>query len=64
MKPTPKETKEAYRNYEKVVNHLIEEGYAEDRSSADNIISGMSEEWYSLIPVSYTHLTLPTIYSV
>jgi|TARA_X000000368_G_scaffold97539_1_gene74989 hypothetical protein len=49
MKPTPKETKEAYRNYEKVVKHLIEEGYAEDRSSADNIISGMSEEWYSLI---------------
>ena len=49
MKPTPKETKEAYRNYEKVVKHLIEEGYAEDRSSADNIISGMSEEWFSLI---------------
>ena len=49
MKPTPPETKEAYKKYEKVVKHLIEEGYAEDKDSADNIISGMSEEWYSLI---------------
>tara|TARA_B100000902_G_scaffold222780_1_gene211640 strand:+ start:559 stop:714 length:156 start_codon:yes stop_codon:yes gene_type:complete len=49
MKPTPRETQEAYKNYEKVLKHLIEEGYAEDKVSADNIISGMSEEWYSLI---------------
>ena len=49
MKPTPRETQEAYKNYEKVVKHRIEEGYAEDQVSADNIICGMSEEWYSLI---------------
>ena len=49
MKPTPRETQEAYKNYEKVLKQLIEEGYAEDKDSADNIISGMSEEWYSLI---------------
>ena len=49
MKPTPREIQEAYKNYEKVLKHLIEEGYAEDKDSADNIISGMSEEWYSLI---------------
>ena len=49
MKPTPRETQEAYKNYEKVLKHLIEEGYAEDKVSADNIIGGMSEEWYSLI---------------
>ena len=49
MKPTPRETQEAYKNYEKVLKHLIEEGYAEDKDSADNIISCMSEEWYSLI---------------
>tara|TARA_Y100001970_G_scaffold74599_1_gene94513 strand:- start:952 stop:1110 length:159 start_codon:yes stop_codon:yes gene_type:complete len=49
MKPTPREAKEAYKNYERVVKHLLDEGYAEDQTSADNIISGMSEEWYSLI---------------
>jgi len=49
MKPTPKETQEIYKNYEKVVEHLIREGYAEDRDSADNIIKGMSESWFNII---------------
>jgi hypothetical protein len=49
MKPTPRETQEAYKNYEKVVEHLISEGYAEDKDAADNIIKGMSEEWFNLI---------------
>ena len=49
MKPTPRETQEAHQHYEKVVEHLISEGYADDKESADKIISGMSEQWYSLI---------------
>jgi len=49
MKPTPKETQEIYKNYEKVVEHLIREGYAEDKDSADNIIKGMSESWFNII---------------
>jgi hypothetical protein len=49
MKPTPRETQEAYKNYEKVVEHLISEGYAEDKESADNIIRGMSDSWFNLI---------------
>ena len=49
MKPTPKEAKQIHEHYEKVVAHLIEENYAADREGADKIISGMSDEWYSLI---------------
>ena len=49
MKPTPKELKEAVDRHAKIVNHLIEEGYAEDAKSADSIIMGMSEEWFNLI---------------
>lgn len=49
MKPTPKESQEIQKNYEIVVEHLINEGYAEDKDSADNIIRGMSESWYNLI---------------
>jgi hypothetical protein len=49
MKPTPKESKKIHENYEKVVEHLIEEKYTEDREGADNIIAGMSEEWFNLI---------------
>jgi hypothetical protein len=49
MKPTPRETQEAHQNYEKVAEHLMSEGYAEDKDAADKIISGMSEEWYNLI---------------
>ena len=49
MKPTPKETQQAHENYKKVSDHLIREGYAEDQESADNVIRGMSEEWFKLI---------------
>ena len=49
MKPSPKKLKETKEIYEKVVTHLIEEGYASDSDSADSIIQGMSEEWFSLI---------------
>ena len=49
MKPTPRETQQAHDNYKKVSEHLIREGYAEDQESADNVIRGMSEEWFQLI---------------
>jgi hypothetical protein len=49
MKPTPRQTKEAVERYNFVVEHLIEEGYAQDNKSADLIINGMSEEWYNTI---------------
>ena len=49
MKSTPRQVKEAKKAYEKGVNHLVEEGYAKNKIDADNIIGGMSEEWYSII---------------
>ena len=49
MKPSPKQSQEIHKNYEKVVEHLINEGYADDNESADKIIEGMSETWYNLI---------------
>ena len=49
MKPTPKEAKEMNKHYEKVVEHLIAEGYTADKEGADKIIEGMSDTWYSLI---------------
>jgi hypothetical protein len=49
MKPSPKKLKETKQIYEKVVGHLIQEGYATDENSADLIISGMSDEWFNLI---------------
>lgn len=49
MKPTPRELQETYNTYESVVYHLISEGYAEDKESADKIIEGMSETWYKFI---------------
>jgi RecB family exonuclease len=49
MKPTPKEAKVIHEHYERVVDHLMDEGYANTRENAEKIISGMSEEWYSLI---------------
>jgi SOS response regulatory protein OraA/RecX len=49
MKPTPRQSQEIHKNYERVVEHLITEGYADDRESADNIINGMSESWFNLI---------------
>ena len=49
MNPTPREAKIIHEHYEKVVDHLIDEGYTTDKEGADKIISGMSDEWYSLI---------------
>lgn len=49
MKPSPRQTKEIHENYTKVVDHLISEGYAEDKESADHIITGMSEAWFNMI---------------
>ena len=50
MKPfTPKDLKEAHERSKKITDYLIREGYAENIESADNIIMGMSEEWYELI---------------
>lgn len=49
MKPTPRELQETHKTYEQLVEHLISEGYAEDKDSADNIIKGMSETWFNLI---------------
>ena len=49
MKPTPKQYKEAVDRHAKIVEHLIDEGYAEDKKSADKIIMGMSEQWFNLI---------------
>ena len=49
MKQSPRQLKEAHKAYEKIVNYLITENYAVNKSDADTIISGMSEDWYSLI---------------
>ena len=49
MKLTPKQLQEATKNYEKVVEYLIVEKYAEDKESADSIIQGMSEDWFNII---------------
>jgi len=49
MKPSPKKLKETKEIYEKVVEHLINEGYATDHESANSIISGMSDQWFKLI---------------
>ena len=49
MKPTPKETKHIHENYQKVVDHLINEGYTEDKDGADSIINGMTEAWFNQI---------------
>ena len=49
MKPTPKQYQEAVDRHDKIVKHLIDEGYAENEEMAGNIIMGMSEQWYNLI---------------
>jgi len=49
MKPSPRELKEAHKAYEKIVNYLVTENYAVNKTDADAIISGMSEEWYYMI---------------
>ena len=35
MKPTPKQYKEAVERHDRIVKHLIDEGYAENAESAD-----------------------------
>ena len=37
MKPTPKEHQEAVERRDKIVEHLIEEGYAENAESAETL---------------------------
>ena len=49
MKRSPREIKEAKKAYDKVVDHLISDVYARNKEDADQIISGMSEDWYYLI---------------
>ena len=49
MKQTPRQIKEARKAYDRVVDHLVSEGYAKTNIDADNIIGGMSEEWYHMI---------------
>ena len=49
MKSTPRQVKEAKKAYERVVDHLVSEGYAKNKIDAVNIIGGMSEESYNMI---------------
>ena len=49
MKRSPREVKEAKKAYDKVVDHLISENYAKSKEDADQIISGMSVDWYYMI---------------
>ena len=49
MKPSPKQVKEASKAYDKVVDYLVAEDYAKSKEDADQIISGMSEDWYYMI---------------
>ena len=49
MKSSPRQVKEAKKAYERVVDHLVQEGDAKSKTDADNIIGGMSEEWYNMI---------------
>ena len=52
MKPSPRQAHQIAKDYKKVVEHLISEQYAKTEDDADNIIVGMSEEWYlSLIHI-------------
>ena len=37
MKSTPRQVKEAKKTYERVVDHLVSEGYAKNKTDADNI---------------------------
>lgn len=46
---TPKQAKLIKEDYSKVVEYLINEGYTDSKDGADNIINGMSEEWFNMI---------------
>ena len=49
MQQTPRHIKEARKDYDRGVDHLVSEGYAKIKIDADSIIGGMSEEWYHMI---------------
>ena len=49
MKPSPKQAHQIAKDYKRVVEHLISEQYAKTETDSDNIIVGMSEEWYNQI---------------
>ena len=49
MEPTPKEHADAVAKRDKIVDHLMKEGYAEDKENADEIVRGMSEQWFEQI---------------
>ena len=49
MKQPPRQIKEARKAYDRVVDHLVSEGYAKTKIDADNIIGGRSEELYHMI---------------
>ena len=49
MKPTPRQYKEAVERTEKIKEYLINNGYADNPEMADNIIMGLSEQWYETI---------------
>ena len=49
MKPTPKELQAIHEKYELVIKHLVDEGYAENKENADEIVRGMSEQWFEQI---------------
>ena len=59
MKPTPKQYKEAVDRHDRIVQHLIEEGYADNKEMAGNIIMGMSEQWYNLIIFWHNNIIYP-----
>ncbi len=63
MKPSPKKLKETKEIYYTVVEHLIEEGYATDSDSADNIIKGMSDEWFETIVEDAVKIPSPELYT-
>ena len=43
MKQSPRQLKEAHDAYEKIVNYLVKENYATNKTDADAIIGGMSD---------------------
>ena len=49
MKSSPREIKEAKKAYDKVVDHMITEDNTKTKEDADQIISGMSVDWYYMI---------------
>ena len=49
MKPTPKELQAIHEKYELVIKHLVDEQDVEDKENADEIVRGMSEQWFEQI---------------